>query len=304
MPQTIWLEQFKKKLIQQDLSDNTVRGYMFDLANFCQWLDSLQDESCTLIGAKVTDIKAYRQHLSKVKRLKASSVNRRIQAVKRLFAWAKQSKLIDDNPAEAIRFMRKAPPSQPTALNKSEVHSLLRVAGQSPHGLAKRNYALMQFILQAGLRVSEVVRVQYRDIEINERSGMVRVIDGKGHRERQVPLNATARRALSAYIKVRAPLEPHDSIFCSKRGGPMTIRAVQKIVENLVGRAKIERIKTSTHTLRHTFATNYLKANPNGLIELATLMGHESLNTTAIYTKASKDKLEQAVEGSEINIYD
>lgn len=303
MSQDTWLEKFKKKLIQQDLSDNTIRGYMFDLEYFCQWLHNLQDQSCNLAQTKITDIRAYRQYMAKVKRLKANSVNRRIQAVKRLFAWAEQHKLIDHNPAAAIRFMRKAPSTQPTVLNKSEVHALLRVAGQSPHGLAKRNYALLQLILQAGLRVSEVARLQNRDTEINERSGVVRVIDGKGHREREVPLNATARRALITYITARQPIEQEEPIFFSKRGGPMTIRAIQKIVANLVERAKIKRIKVTAHTLRHTFATNYLQANPDGLVELATLMGHESLNTTAIYTKASKEKLAQAVEDSEINIY-
>ena len=76
------------------------------------------------------------------------------------------------------------------------------------------------------------------------------------------------------------------------------------VISEIAKRTNITRIFVSAHTLRHTSATNYLKANPNQLVELAALLGHESLNTTAIYTKASMDQLAQAVERSEINIYD
>ena len=76
------------------------------------------------------------------------------------------------------------------------------------------------------------------------------------------------------------------------------------IVTSLAQRAKIKRIKVSAHTLRHTFATQYLQANPSSLVALSMLLGHDSINTTAIYTKASKEKLAQEIERSEINVYD
>jgi site-specific recombinase XerD len=93
-------------------------------------------------------------------------------------------------------------------------------------------------------------------------------------------------------------------VFTSKRNTPITVRALQKIITALAARAKIERIAVTAHTLRHTFARNYLQANPGNLVELAMLLGHESLDTTAIYTKASKQSLAEAVERSELNIYD
>ena len=83
----------------------------------------------------------------------------------------------------------------------------------------------------------------------------------------------------------------------------MSARGIQKIIEGIVKRANIQRIKVSAHTLRHTFATHYLSANPHGLLELSAFMGHESLNTTAIYTKSSSEKLAKSLERSEINIY-
>lgn len=257
-----WLTRFKGELLRQDLSQTTVDGYLADLRHFGQWLADWHEAPVDFASAAEADIRAYRQYLVNTRRHKPATVNRRLQALRRLYSWAKQHDLITSNPAQAVRFRRKAPPAQPPALTKQEVHALLRVAGQSPHGLAKRNYALVQVMLQAGLRVSEVVRLQYRDLDIRVRSGAVAITDGKGHRERDVPLNATARRALGAYLKTRAALAPSDPVFTSKRNAPMTVRALQKVIAALATRAKLQRIAVTAHTLRHTFARTYLQSNP------------------------------------------
>lgn len=300
------LARFKRRLINQDLSAITVNGYMHDLNYFFRWLREFEGRLVELKKIGSADLRAFRQEMINIKRQKAASVNRRVQALKRFFSWAVQQKLVRKNPAEELRFVKRKASTQPLALSKAEVHALLRVAGLSSHGLAKRNYAILQLMLQAGLRISEVVKLQYRDIQVKERSGMVRISDGKGLKEREVPLNATARRALLTYFKSRDKdkLKPKSPIFISTQEGCPTVRTVQLMVSNLARRAKVERMKVSPHTLRHTFASNYLKANPGNLVELAALLGHESLNTTAIYTKASKEKLQQGVENSEINIYD
>jgi site-specific recombinase XerD len=299
-----WLSRFQQHLTRQDLAETSIEGYLADLHHFFHWLADWRDCSMDLATVTVADIRAYRQYLVNSKRQKPASVNRRLQALRRFYGWAKQAGLVAVNPAEAVRFRRRPPPTQPAALTKQEVHALLRVAGQSPHGLSTRNYALVQLLLQAGLRVSEVTRLQSRDLDLRERSGMVTIVDGKGHKDRDVPLNATARRAMAGYLETRGELKPEDPVFTSKRHSPMSVRALQKIIASLAARAKIERIAVTAHALRHTFARNYLQANPSGLVELAALLGHESLDTTAIYAKASQESLAAAVERSELNIYD
>jgi site-specific recombinase XerD len=295
-----WLPDFKQKLIEHDLAPATVQGYLSDIGYFLRWLYELTgaDEVTSL------DIRAYRQYLVQTKRLKAATVNRRLQAIRRLFAWAVQTKRLDKSPAQSVRFMRKAKSKQPAALLASEVHALLRAAEQSSHGLAKRNVAIVQLMLQAGLRIGEVVALCYQDIVLNERSGRVRIVQGKRLKEREVPLNATARRTLLAYLGNREPLAADEPLFVSKQGKKPTIRALQKMMATLAKQAKLTRIPVTAHTLRHTFATHYLKANPGHLVELAMLMGHDSVNTTAIYTKASKEALAEDIERSDINIYD
>jgi site-specific recombinase XerD len=180
---------------------------------------------------------------------------------------------------------------------------LLRAAGQSRHGLAKRNYALIQLMLQAGLRVGEVAALSVVDVRIRERSGIVRIRQGKGGKEREVPLNATARRALSIYQESREKTGAEYSLFTNARGKRLPTRTIQAVITELARRAKISRVKVSAHTLRHTFALNYLRQNPGKLVDLATLLGHESLDTTAIYTRPSGEELAADLERSRYNVY-
>jgi site-specific recombinase XerD len=298
-----WLEQFKKSLVKQDLATSTVNGYLYDLSLFKTWIEDFYQQEIPLIQVSTNDIRAYREYLVKIKRHKVASVNRRIQSIKRFYNWvAKTEKTMKEQPARDVRFMRRGKRSQPTILTKKEVHDLLRVSGQSPQGLAKRNYALVQLLLQSGLRIGEAAQIQIRDLVLQERSGYAKIVDGKGHKFREVPLNSTARRALNNYFDTRVDLKPEDHVFISKRGYPQSIRGLQKIIQTLLRRANVTRISASAHTLRHTFALNYLNANPGSLVALSTLLGHESLDTTAIYTQASREDLSESIERNELNL--
>jgi integrase/recombinase XerC len=295
--------KFEKVLIKQDLSKRTIDGYLYDIRAFMAWLKDFYQDDIELTNVKTNDLQAYREYLVKIKRHKPASINRRIQALKRFYnGISTTSKARFEHPAKNIRFMRRSKPTQPPSLNKKEIHALLRVSGQSPHGLSKRNYALVQMLVQTGMRVGEIAQLQIRDLMLQERSGYAKVIDGKGHKSRSVPLNATVRRALISYFETREPLNPEDSVFASKRGSTQSIRGLQKIIQTLAQRAHISRIEVSAHTLRHTFAVNYLKANPGSLVDLAALLGHESLNTTAIYTQSSQESLLDSLERSEQNM--
>jgi integrase/recombinase XerC len=178
----------------------------------------------------------------------------------------------------------------------------LRIAGTLSHGTAKRNYALIQLMLQTGLRVGEIAALRHEDLRINERSGSVRVREGKGRKEREVPLNTTARKALRDYLDTLEVCDHHAPVFRSSRGTPLSVRAIQQSVSTIAARAGIKRIPVSAHTLRHTFAVNYLKGNRGNLVELSNVMGHESLNTTAIYTRPSREDLSNDLERSPLNV--
>ncbi len=297
------LNAFELSLRAQDLATSTIHGYCMDVSFFANWL-SIEHGGVCLGWSRVThgDVQAYRQHLVGVLRQKGTAVNRRIQSLRRFFAWAMQTGYAETDPAQEVKFMRVEIRMQPAALRESEVHAMLRVTGQSTQGLAKRNYALVQLLLQSGIRVGELAALKVSDFTLYERSGWVRVVDGKGRRQREVPLNATARRAMAAYLATRPELQPSDCAFLSLRQKPPSIRSIQKLITSLARRAKLTRIRVTPHTLRHTFASSFLKDNPGKLVELASLLGHESLDTTAVYTKASRESLAEDVERSRFNV--
>lgn len=207
------------------MSDSTVNGYSFDVRTFYEWVCDIRKAEIKIEEIDSIDIQAYRKHLIDKSRNKSSSVNRRIQSLKRFFRWVTQKGRIKQNPSEDIRFMRRPVATKPKALSQKDVHTLLIQAGKSSHGLSRRNYALFQIMLQAGLRISEVVNLQVRDLVLYERTGSIRIVDGKGHRERLIPLNSTLRRALKRLLKMRDGLDDKSALFLSKRGDKMTVRA-------------------------------------------------------------------------------
>lgn len=292
--------EFKNYLMKQEMSANTIKSYLADLANFAKWYQIHYADQIALHEITSYHLQSFKDYNINTKRLKTASINRKIQSLKRFFQFLSSKKLIKENPALKTKFIRRIKATKPSALNKNEVHSLLSIAGRSSHGTHKRNYAIIQLILQTGLRVSEVINLQWQDITLGERSGQVRVVDGKGHKERIIPLNSNVRKALSNYLESREDLEKISPIFLSKRNEMPTARAIQKVIAGLANKANISRVKVTPHTLRHTFATNYLRTNPGCLIELSTLLGHESLDTTAIYTKSSQEHLADTLEKSQL----
>lgn len=292
-----WTEEFRRALAREDLALTTVRAYCGDLEAFLRWYTPHRVEALTAV-----DLISYRHYLSEERSLKPASVNRKLEALRRFCRWAHRHGKLRSNVAAEVKLARPVRGVRPTGLTEAEAHGMLRAAGQSPHGLGKRNYALLQVMLQAGLRVGEMGALRVSDVVLRERAGTVRVRHGKGRKEREVPLNASARRGLSVYLKSRAAHRPHDPLFCSETGAGISVRSIQAMVSNMARRAKITRIPVSAHTTRHTFALGFLKQNPGKLVELAALLGHESLDTTAIYTQPSAEEMAADLERSRLNV--
>jgi integrase/recombinase XerC len=271
-----------------------VRGYRSDLGVFAAWYDGHPIEKLT-----TSDLAHFRQYLSRDRAMKPASVNRKLEALRRFCRWAHATGKLRTNVAADLKLARAPRGTRPKGLLPAEVQALLRAAGQSRRALARRNYAVVQLLLQAGLRVSEAATLRIKDLEIRERQGKVH-IRGKGNKERYVPLNATVRRALQTYLDEREEIGAQDPVFLSDTGAALSVRSIQSLVSELARRARITRIAVSAHTLRHTFALGYLKQNPGKLVELATLLGHESLDTTAIYTLPSEEELAADVETQQL----
>ncbi len=298
------LEAFRQHLVDRDLAPSTVQAYLSDLARFQTWLAWVHEDQAPLpTQVRTVDLAAFRTHLIHEQSHPPATVNRRLQGLRLLFQWLVDCNWMAENPTTHLRFMRKSGTTQPLALRRREVFALFHAAAASPHRLAPRNVALVQLMLQAGLRVGEVTALTHADLTLKTRAGTVHVRDGKGRKARDVPLNTTVRRALQDYFATRRETSAGAPIFLSKRGTSLAVRSVQAVVTRLARQAGIERIAVSAQTLRHTFARHYLQQHPGKLRELADLLGHESLDTTAGYTKPSQDDMAVDVERSPLNVF-
>lgn len=296
-----WLSRFVDSLRREDRSEATVRGYRFDLRHFVAWQETAQGHAVAVERLTEFDLMAYRQAMITAG-ARPTTVNRRLDALRHLCRWAQRAGAMTVDIARDLRRIRLPRHCQPLGLHDPEVHAMLRAAGASSHGLAKRNYALVQLMLQTGLRVGEAAALRIGDVTLRDRSGSVHVRHGKGLKDREVPLNATARRAVKQYLDERPGAIASAPLFLSGRNAALPVRSIQAAIAGLARRARLSRIKVSAHTLRHTFALAFLRDNPGKLVELAALLGHESLDTTALYTRSSRDDLAADLERSHLNV--
>ena len=158
-------------------------------------------------------------------------------------------------------------------------------------GENQRDLAIIQMMLGAGLRISEASALRLSDIEVNDRSGWVYVRTGKGMKPRSIPLSLHVRKALQAYLKTRRDENEEDLFLCQR--GPLSEWGIHAIVKKYAYQARLEDV--TAHTLRHSLAKNLVDAG-TPLDQVATLLGHESLDTTRIYTQPSLRDLEKAIK--------
>jgi integrase/recombinase XerC len=145
-----WAKDFREPLSAEDLAPTTVRTHCGDLESFLRWYGPHPVEALTTV-----DFISYRHHLSEERSMRPASVNRKLEALRRFCRWAHQRGRLPSNGAAEVKLARPVRRVCPAGLTEAETQGLLRAAGQSPHGLGKRNYALLQVMLQAGLPVSE-----------------------------------------------------------------------------------------------------------------------------------------------------
>ena len=159
------------------------------------------------------------------------------------------------------------------------------------HG-STRDLAIVLTLRHTGIRVSELCGLTLSDVEIAERKGSLTVRSGKGGKFRVLPLNVDARRTITSYLEVR-PTVSADRLFVGQRGQGVSPRAVELLVTKYARLASLEGV--TPHTLRHSFGKHALDAGAD-LVSVSALLGHQRLETTAIYTTPSQRDLERVVE--------
>ena len=296
-------DAFLQHLYDQDRSPATIRAYASDLRAFRQWFEAANGEALLVERVTAVDMRAYRQHLESEGKT-AATINRRLAAIRAWLRWAQRQGVIEWVPeARGVRRQVLAP----RWLSKREEAALLRAAERArqrsagdmvAHFLAVRDWAIVTLLLHTGLRVAELAALRLEDVTLRPRSGWL-LVRGKGRKERQVPLNRIARRALREWLDVRnrqlPSRESNPYLFIGQkwvRRQPLAPSTIRRILHRLAREAGVE---ASPHALRHTMAKRLVDAGVT-LEKLAAILGHESLDTTRRYIEPGQDDLQAAVE--------
>jgi len=284
----ILIDQYIESLARVGKSAHTVKAYRMDLAAFAQWFEQTTGRAFEPHAVDPRDITEYRGYQLR-QGAKPATVNRRLIALRRFFQWAKHKGHLSSSPFEvlesvAVKYQKDTAPKW---LSPKEQAALLRPVRASE---SKRDLAIIQTLLGAGLRVSELANLRVSDLEITERSGWLTVRQGKGGKTRSVPLDNRTRHALTDYLEERKD-DTSAALFVGQRGD-VGVRGIDYLVRKYAYQAKL--LECTAHTLRHSFAKNLLDVGVS-LDQVATLLGHESLDTTRMYTKPSTQDLERAV---------
>ncbi|QWD40645.1 site-specific tyrosine recombinase XerD [Polynucleobacter paneuropaeus] len=272
--------------LEDGLSQNSLAAYRRDLLLFAQWLYT-QNSAIDLYAIGEKELTAY---IASKRSDKATTANRRLTVFKRFYRHALRMNLVKSDPCLGLRAAKQAL-RFPKTLSEAQVTDLLNAPDiDTPLGL--RDRTMLELMYASGLRVSEIVSLKTIAIGLNE--GVVRVVNGKGGKERLVPFGAEAGQWLRRYLaEARTSIlegKSSDAVFIGRHtGGALTRQAFWALIKRYALQANIP-VALSPHTLRHAFATHLLNHGAD-LRVVQLLLGHADISTTQIYTYVARERL-------------
>ncbi|WP_257456429.1 tyrosine recombinase XerC [Archangium lipolyticum] len=289
------LEKFRAHLEdEKGASPHTVRNYLIDLVDFERYL--VERMKLTLLAATHAAIRGYMGTLAVDHA--PSSRGRRLASIKSFYKYLVRQKLLPGSPAKLVK-SPKLPRNLPKVLPVDEVFAILDMPSQKTV-LGLRDRAILEMLYGGGLRISELCGLNLLDVD---RSGRIVRVMGKGSKERLVPVNAQAIRALDAYLARRGellavprPEQDADAVFLNYRGGRLTPRSIARHLDTYVVQCALQR-KVSPHAMRHSFATHLLGGGAD-IRSIQELLGHASLSTTQRYTHVSWEQLQAVYDAA------
>ena len=281
-------DNFAQFLTESERSTYTIKNYLCDLDGFAAWLKSKGNREFTPELITPTDLREYKHHLDETLQLKPKTINRKLSSLRSFFKWAGIEGYFSDNRLPHIPQPIKEQALAPKWLDRLSQYDLYRIVEK---GRKTRDIAIVKLLLNTGLRVSELCALTWKDIRITAKKGHLNVNHGKGSKRRVVPLNKDARSALLE-LGYSQNKDSDRRVFIGQRGA-MTPRGIESALKKYVKQTDLEGI--SPHQLRHTFCKNLIDAGVS-LEKVATLAGHDNLETTRRYCTPSEQDLAAAVE--------
>lgn len=272
--------------MERGLSDNTLVSYRRDLSAFSAWL---QQQGSHLLVVDAASIQAYLSYRIVELQLSSRSTARMLSSLRGLYAWLVREERIEADPCARVDNPKLGKPL-PKSLTEADVEQLL-AAPEVDTAIGLRDRAMLELLYACGLRVTELISLTA--VQVNLRQGVVRV-QGKGKKERLVPLGLEAADWLERYVEEGRPAllgaVACDVLFPSGRGQQMSRQTFWYRIKHWAQVAGIN-ASLSPHTLRHAFATHLINHGAD-LRVVQLLLGHSDLSTTQIYTHVAKARMQ------------
>ena len=285
-----YLDSFLANIrLEKGLSSNTIKAYEIDCSAFINWVEKEFD--LDILNIKESHIRKYITYFHN-RNLSNSTINRKLSALKHFFLFLNKKKFISSNPIASFSGPKNLK-TLPKSISVIDVNTLIKAPDCSTF-IGLRDRAMLELLYATGVRISELINLQYSNIDLNR--SLIKVM-GKGNKERMVPFGDNALFWLREYIKFRRKnnlsLNSRD-FFISQQRKKITRQAFWHRIKLYLNKTGLSQ-EVSPHTLRHAFATHLLN-NGADLRSVQMLLGHSDLSTTQIYTHIAKQRLGEMIK--------
>jgi site-specific recombinase XerD len=278
------MSQFEEYLVATGLAPTTITNYLADLRGFAQWWAETQDEGVSLLEATADSIRRYRRDMAR-RGWAPATINRRLQGIRKFFNFAVATDLLPMNPATEVSRVDEQRSAPSRILTLAELGRLLSAVRNNNGAQSRRDYALLQVLVETGIKVSDLVDLCLEDVELGVGEGYLLVGNSLATGGRCLPLGPAVCAALRSYLRIRVPATGVTYLFLNREGRPISPRTVQRLVSTYARAAGLTGV--SAHTLRQTFA--YTSMEETGDPEaVAQLLG---LKNVPRYVRAGEEAM-------------
>ena len=283
------LKQYTQYLkLEKSFSENTLDAYLSDLNKLIKYA---QGENISMFSVNLSHLQNFIAGLHDLE-IHPRSQSRIISGIKAFFQYLQLEEIVDNNPAELLE-SPKIGFKVPEVMTLEEVDAIIESVDVSTDE-GQRNRAILETLYSCGLRVSELTNLKISNLYFEEEFIMV---DGKGNKQRLIPISTKAIKEIKYYMLGRNQLKikkgDEDILFLNRRGSQLSRVMIFNIVKRYSKKAEIKK-NVSPHTFRHSFATHLLEGGAN-LRAIQSMLGHESIVTTEIYTHIDRNRIREEV---------
>jgi site-specific recombinase XerD len=281
------LKQFEDHLSSTALAPATIVNYMADLRAFLRWSEETKDAACSPLCLDASGIQDFCTYLQETKGQAPATINRRLQALRKFYSLAVAEGWTEDNPAGSVPLLDEHVSERSRSLTQEDVSRLLDAVRQSGSRQSARDLAVIQLLLGAGLKLSELTELRLEDVHLDVSQPYLDVRDSSGSSSRTVLIDEEVSDALHSYLPTRRAAAGVDHFCVNRDGNPLSTRSVQRLLRHYAQAAGLDGL--TTQALRYVYARKIYESSGD-LKTVARYLGHRHLATTIRYLRPSSDE--------------